>query len=529
MIEMNGERWNWIKTAIIAGVILILLANGAGAETNRQKVVKEACYALDGGKDYTCGETTKIGNWNYLNSDVLAYEYLRDNFYNQFSSNYWYWNDIKKQWEGEFGDPSKYGYKDNIGRGGQCKYAANLIVYRVGQKGQPGSDKFVHYQGMIDTISTRTIGYTEPGDVIFIQGSKYYTVLSIKEGNSLYGTVTSIEARNRTGTKTTISGDDLKQYKISKYARGIEFAQPADVIFDTKNANGVDHTAIVVKINTGESNDGTVTSLDVVDSNFVTGAGNEVIGYHKIEKAALQKYYVYTGVSYYSEIWNLETPLLFRYQNWENPADPYIDRTYEIGYDSEGTAYKHWIMHEQALKDQWYYPPEKIYDVSINPADSLWKTMIFGENIVFKDGTLIENNAGTIFEIKNGEKHGFATTEAYLAHGYTLDKPRIKVTDIEANAVPTGLMMDYRLLKEAGLDPVYIIQGNEKKHILDPNTAKIWGIDLSKTEIVSKDELDKYTDIGELIPNRYGNFIGKTSDLDKKGNPKPGADIYLFP
>ncbi len=64
---MNRKEWNWIKTAIIAGVFLILLANGVNAETNRQKVVKEACYALDGGSDYACGSTvTTKGNRNYF-------------------------------------------------------------------------------------------------------------------------------------------------------------------------------------------------------------------------------------------------------------------------------------------------------------------------------------------------------------------------------------------------------------------------------------------------------------------------------
>lgn len=214
-----------------------------------------------------------------------------------------------------------------------------------------------------------------------------------------------------------------------------------------------------------------------------------------------------------------DPPLLYRYFNWENPSDPYFDRVYEIGKDSAGNEYKRWIIHEQVFRNQWYYPTAKVYDISVNPADSLWKPIILGENIVFKDGTLIEKTSGTIFKLEKGEKRGFTSEASYFAHGYNWNTPRIKVSDTEANAIPTGLVIDYRLMRVDGTDPVYVIQGNEKKHLADIDAFNMWGLDWAKVEVVSQTELNKYAYAGELIPNRYGKFIGKATQKDQNGAP----------
>ncbi len=63
---MNEKIEQILKTVAMVGIAILLLSVVASAETNRQKVVKEACYALDQGQDYVCGETVKTGNWNYL-------------------------------------------------------------------------------------------------------------------------------------------------------------------------------------------------------------------------------------------------------------------------------------------------------------------------------------------------------------------------------------------------------------------------------------------------------------------------------
>ena len=51
MNEIKEKIGQILKTIAIAGIAILLLSSFASAatETARQKVVKEACYALDGG------------------------------------------------------------------------------------------------------------------------------------------------------------------------------------------------------------------------------------------------------------------------------------------------------------------------------------------------------------------------------------------------------------------------------------------------------------------------------------------------
>ena len=65
-----------------------------------------------------------------------------------------------------------------------------------------------------------------------------------------------------------------------------------DVIFQTNV-----HTAIVVGI---VRSNGKVTGIDVIDSNFVGGNGNEIIGRHRYDTQQLKSYRVWKGTSYYS-------------------------------------------------------------------------------------------------------------------------------------------------------------------------------------------------------------------------------------
>jgi len=65
--------------------------------------------------------------------------------------------------------------------------------------------------------------------------------------------------------------------------------------------------------------------------------------------------------------------------------------------------------------------------------------------------------------MKNGEKRGFTSWQSYLDHGYTASTPRLKVSDTEANAIPTGLVMGYKLLETSTSPNVYLVQGNEKE------------------------------------------------------------------
>jgi len=93
-----------------------------------------------------------------------------------------------------------------------------------------------------------------------------------------------------------ISGTDpMPSYlDMAGASRSSKYARAGDVLFKTNY-----HTAIVVQVSKGSSSAGTVTSVQVVDSNYVGGTGNERIALHSISGAELAGYSVWTGVPYY--------------------------------------------------------------------------------------------------------------------------------------------------------------------------------------------------------------------------------------
>ncbi len=592
---MNKQLW---KTAIIAGIVILLLSGNAMAEkTGRQKVVDELFKALD--KDSVNGNwpnKNMVGNWNYLQSDLEMYKIFKQ------SSPVGYGPGYASLWTGVdnnyFDHIDIYGYYDSIGRGGQCKHFANIVTARAGQDGSQSAYPymFVTYGDMIRRIDAKNsrnaktgdiiyldnnryavtaiisgnpddgtvtsleaqdaagtkitlsgddlvkysvskIKYARAGDVIFTRTyvgndkngkpvydySNYYTVLGVpaKKGDSNLGTVTALNVRDNTGVKTTISGNDLMNYVVAKYARGIEFAQPADVIFNTvKSGDSFDHTAIVAKITKGDYSAGTVQSLDVIDSNWCQDKICEEIKYHSFpdSKNKLERFYVYTGVGYYGESWVPYDPDLVIYWNILNLNDPNNGKVYEIRTSEHSTNpmvyYKHWIIHQDVLNDLGYLWSNVKSDIF---SQTRLQYAIPGENIVFKDGKLIEASDGAVYEMKGGEKHIFTSKEAYYAHGYTDKTKRIKLTDEEIKAIPTGLTMDFQLVKKED-GTVYVIEGNERRHIVDPEAMTAWGLDkIEITQIVDDAWLGSYIDKGNLGHIRFGVFVGKESQADIPG------------
>lgn len=225
-----------------------------------------------------------------------------------------------------------------VGRFGQCKFAADLIISEakkeiVDKNHITMSDAWNVMARTID--DSRNTQKTIPGDVIFayvqtgdydkdknpIYGYVYLTVLKVTSTDPKTGSVIEIEARNIKANKKTLKVGDsdetqnLSKYSIAKYMRGIEYAKPADYIFMDHYVYGeTPHAAIVAQINSGDFGKGTVSSLDVVDSNYCGnypgdyGTNCEVGKYHTIEWSKgsfpLSKYFVYTGTSYYDEPWD---------------------------------------------------------------------------------------------------------------------------------------------------------------------------------------------------------------------------------
>lgn len=201
------------------------IAPGTGAKYDRQAVVNEAYYSICGQKYFY--PTADLGQWNYLASDLVAYQHTRDAWSGRYPINGIMTDADDPVLKKYFVDNNiqSYGYYKNVGRGGQCKYFANLILYRAGISNLAKVDPMPTYDRM--RLNQKSSKYVQPGDVIIGNG----------------------------------------------------------------------HTAIVVQVLAGKSATGTVTKVQVVDSNY---KGDEMIGKHIMYSTELSKYVIWTGVPYYS-------------------------------------------------------------------------------------------------------------------------------------------------------------------------------------------------------------------------------------
>lgn len=201
-----------------------------------------------------------------------------------------------------YNDLSHYSFYEEKGRGMECKAFANAIINAAGLKVKytdeikgkiisqnilPSWNYMVqHYDDPAivkkDAVPSEP-KYSKSGNVIYkrtligydkdknpIYDYSYYTVISINSGDPNIGTVNSVQVKDNLGNIATLEGSELEKYHVVKYAFGIQYAEVGDMIFSTSNVpNGIDHAEIVVAINSGNSADGSVSSVDVVDSNFV--------------------------------------------------------------------------------------------------------------------------------------------------------------------------------------------------------------------------------------------------------------------
>ncbi|MBI2984621.1 MAG: hypothetical protein HYY50_03280 [Candidatus Kerfeldbacteria bacterium] len=111
------------------------------ATDSRKAIQLECFYALS--NTASGSSRNKIGgnyvsDWKYLLSDVAAYTKLKNHYgdnsslwtddrFPSFFSNMGYYTHMKEKWtrSGPYGELATF-----YGRGGQCRYFANLILYR---------------------------------------------------------------------------------------------------------------------------------------------------------------------------------------------------------------------------------------------------------------------------------------------------------------------------------------------------------------------------------------------------------------
>lgn len=220
-MKSNGKIF---QITVFSLLVILIGCMTAEAGNDRQSVVNEAYYAYSGVHGSSAPSPL---TWNYLVSDVGAYWHTRDYWTVRYPVDGYMTNANDPTMRKYFidGNIPAYGrYKGSL-RGGQCKYFANLVLYRAGVSNVDPMPTYTNMQA-----NSKSANYAKAGDVLFKSGY---------------------------------------------------------------------HTAIVTKVLKGSSSAGTVTSVEVIDSNWVGGAGNEMIGKH-IYSSGLSSWKVWKGVSYYN-------------------------------------------------------------------------------------------------------------------------------------------------------------------------------------------------------------------------------------
>jgi hypothetical protein len=168
----------------------------------RQNVVDVAFYALDTTHDGTCGQTTNDGkclsNWNFLNDPNYSSDFQTVvGWYNKLSgytqtsrtclASDWMTDAEYQSWHSsnpndtclqiftpslyshvaDYGFSTAGGSYGNVGRGGQCRFFANLVYYRA--MAMPPSSVFPDYSDMWGTngVNVQTdLTQAIPGDIL---------------------------------------------------------------------------------------------------------------------------------------------------------------------------------------------------------------------------------------------------------------------------------------------------------------------------------------------------------------------------
>ena len=131
---MNRAKWV-VVTVVLAIVCSVFVAEARLANNDRRAVVLEAFYALDpsysGSSNLFIGGNA-VGDWNYLYTDSSAYSVVKGWY--SCNSSVWRISSDICSWSTKsasfYSNLMYYSLYGSYGRGGQCKYFANLILYR---------------------------------------------------------------------------------------------------------------------------------------------------------------------------------------------------------------------------------------------------------------------------------------------------------------------------------------------------------------------------------------------------------------
>jgi hypothetical protein len=217
----------------------------------RRAVVLEAYHALRPAADGSCDRTINgncVSSWNYLNDDYWAYDRLKS----WYTCNSSIWFKSANNFNGVYCGSSTKPYS----------YYSEMHLYGLNNYNAPGRNYF-------------GASYGRGG-----QCKHFANLITYRSGAD----------PNQQATYTTMTGSSFRIDTQTNLGR----VREGDVIFSPNV-----HTAIVVGIvRSGTS----ITGLTLVDSNYVGGRDNEIIGKHVMSSTELSGngYRVWTGTSYYN-------------------------------------------------------------------------------------------------------------------------------------------------------------------------------------------------------------------------------------
>jgi len=235
------------------------LAEAQLAPNLRRAVVLEAYHAIrpsaDGGCDYTLPDKNGscVSSWNYLADDYSAYVQLKD----CKTSSVWQVKTDECKAVSVVGTSVPYSYYADVWSYGFNRYNIVSKTWYTPSYGRGGQCK--HFANLI----------------LYRSGADTRVPLPS------YSSMTNSSLRLNSATN------------LSKVKEG-------DIIFDPN----APHTTIVVSI---QRQNGAVVGLTVIDSNWVGGNNNEIIGKHTMSTTALLSYRIWQGSAYYNTTYELNS------------------------------------------------------------------------------------------------------------------------------------------------------------------------------------------------------------------------------
>jgi hypothetical protein len=184
------------------------------SNNDRRAVVLEAFYALRPSHDGSCDKNINgncASSWNYVDGDQDAYKQLRSWYTTkvcdasgwvyrkksetpQYAYCYDQWTTDGFHYDSFYSNIHSYGYSTwygshgNVGRGGQCKFFANLILYRSGSH----TKQFPSYSDMAGN-SEKDLTKAVEGDILFNPKTSKHTAVVVEIKRDNHGKVTGLD------------------------------------------------------------------------------------------------------------------------------------------------------------------------------------------------------------------------------------------------------------------------------------------------------------------------------------------------